>query len=123
MQDDVQSRWLTYAELAESRGISRPSAIRLARRRKWPHRAGNDGTARVLVPAGEETARRAEPDDATIALVAAFEAGLTALRAQLTVERARADRLQEELTDLRVVLAVERAARRSWLFGRWRGRG
>jgi hypothetical protein len=118
MDDGDAPRWLTYAELAESRGISRPSAIRLARRRKWPHRSGNDGTARVLVPAGEETARREVPDDATIALVAAFESGLAALRAQLTVERARADRLQAEVTDLRVVLAVERAARRSWLF-RW----
>jgi hypothetical protein len=81
---------------------------------------GNDGTARVAVPPGEETARGAVPDDATIALAAAFEAGLTTLRAQLQEERQRADRLQAELTDLRVVLAVERAASRSWLFRLWR---
>jgi hypothetical protein len=119
MQDADAPRWLSYDELAESRGISRPSAIRLARRRKWARMEGNDGTARVLVPAAEQIARGAVPDDATIALAAAFEAGLTALRAQLQAERERADRLQIELTDTRVVLAVERAARRSWLFW-WR---
>jgi hypothetical protein len=49
--DDV--RWMTYADLGRSRGISTASATRLAFRRKWPRQGGNDGTARVAVPIGE----------------------------------------------------------------------
>jgi hypothetical protein len=50
--DDV--RWMTYAELAEARGISKASAARLVMRRKWTRRRGNDGGARVAVPVGED---------------------------------------------------------------------
>jgi hypothetical protein len=46
-------RWMTYAELGRVRGISTASATRLAFRRKWQRQAGNDGTARVAVPANE----------------------------------------------------------------------
>jgi hypothetical protein len=123
MDDADAPRWLSYDELAESRGISRPSAIRLARRRKWARMEGNDGTARVAVPPGDEIARGVVSDDATRVMAAAFEAGLTTLRTKLQEERQRADRLQAELTDLRIVLAVERAATRSWLFRLCVGKG
>ena len=45
-------RWMTYAELAEVRGIDRHSAIRLARRNRWKRRPVGDGSplAQVLVP-------------------------------------------------------------------------
>src|SRR5437764_15330640 len=50
-QDDrADTRWLSYSDLAEARGISRESAIRMTRRRRWPKREGNDGTIRVAVP-------------------------------------------------------------------------
>jgi hypothetical protein len=44
------ARRMTYAELADVRGISRASAERLVRRRKWPRQVGNDGVVRVIVP-------------------------------------------------------------------------
>lgn len=44
------TRWMLYSELATARGISRASAIRLAFRKHWPRRIGNDGQARVAVP-------------------------------------------------------------------------
>src|SRR4051812_17460171 len=44
------ARRLTYAELAEIRGISRTSAERLVRRKRWTRQLGNDGVVRVLVP-------------------------------------------------------------------------
>jgi hypothetical protein len=44
---------LTYAQLAEARGISKASAERLVRSRKWPRVLGNDGVAIVIVPPGE----------------------------------------------------------------------
>src|SRR4051794_1650567 len=46
-----EGRWLTYDELAAVRGIKRIGAVRLAQRMKWRRTAGNDGKARVLVPA------------------------------------------------------------------------
>jgi hypothetical protein len=42
--------WLSYDELADRLGITKPSARTLAKRHKWPRRAANDGTARVGVP-------------------------------------------------------------------------
>jgi hypothetical protein len=47
------SRRMTYAELAEARGISLASARRLARRHQWPRQVGNDGVVRVIVPLGQ----------------------------------------------------------------------
>jgi hypothetical protein len=48
-----QSLRLTYAQLAEARGISKASAERLVRARKWPRILGNDGIVIVIVPSGE----------------------------------------------------------------------
>jgi hypothetical protein len=47
-QDD--GRWLTYPELAAVRGIDKPSAIRLATRKKWRRQRDNRRVVRVLVP-------------------------------------------------------------------------
>ena len=44
------TRRMTYAELAQARGISLASARRLARRHAWARQAGNDGVVRVTVP-------------------------------------------------------------------------
>ena len=61
--DDARdgTRWLTYGELAAARGISKASATRLAFRKHWPRRTGNDGQARVAVPLDA----RAPPHDTT----------------------------------------------------------
>jgi hypothetical protein len=52
--------WMSYAELGRSRGISPASAKRLSNRRRWPKRAGNDGTTRVAVPATEAVVRETD---------------------------------------------------------------
>ena len=44
------TRWLTYDDMATALGITPESAKRLAMRRKWPRRPGNDGRALVAVP-------------------------------------------------------------------------
>src|SRR5215210_1673354 len=46
----METRLLTYAELADALGITAASAKRLAIRRRWPKQPGNDGRSRVLVP-------------------------------------------------------------------------
>jgi hypothetical protein len=43
--------WLTYDELAERLQIGRESARRLVLRKHWAKRKGNDGKARIGVPA------------------------------------------------------------------------
>ena len=56
------SRWMTFAELAKARGISRLSAERLVRRHKWRRQPGNDGRTRVLVPSGSLKADERKTD-------------------------------------------------------------
>jgi hypothetical protein len=55
------TKWMTYAELAEVLGIGGDSARNLVRRKRWPRQAGNDGLARVGVPV-EYIAESAKPD-------------------------------------------------------------
>lgn len=45
-----ETRWMTYAELAETLGIGGDSARNLVRRKRWARQTGNDGMARVGVP-------------------------------------------------------------------------
>jgi len=46
----METRQLTYAELAKALGINTASAKRLAIRKGWQKTIGNDGKARVAVP-------------------------------------------------------------------------
>ncbi len=48
------TRWMLYSELAKARNISKASATRLAFRKGWPRRTGNDGQARVAVPSAAQ---------------------------------------------------------------------
>jgi hypothetical protein len=96
--------WMTYAELGLARGISAASAKRLAIRRHWRRRPGNDGTARVAVPMTEATPRedRAGDDASDVTkAVTALEAAVTALREQLERAEGRADRAETAATVLR----------------------
>src|SRR3954470_5049079 len=45
------TKWLTYDEAAVALRISPESVRRLAQRRKWSRRPGNDGKVRLGVPA------------------------------------------------------------------------
>jgi hypothetical protein len=42
--------WMTYDEVAGRLAIKRRSAERLAARKRWPRRPGNDGRVRIGVP-------------------------------------------------------------------------
>src|SRR5690348_4197834 len=82
-------RWLTYAELAELRGISKASATRMSFRYKWRRQAGNDGSVRVFVP---PSALHGKPNGNDMeAMAAAIEAVTVAFRDQVEAERKRAD--------------------------------
>lgn len=121
----MDTKWLTYRELAEALGIAHDSARRLANRNKlWPRQIGNDGMARigvpverlperkdVVVPAGvDQDAGTGDGEDApldasaaTLRIIAALDGHIETLRDQLAKaeamterERERADRLQAE---------------------------
>ena len=57
--DSQETRWMTYAELAQARGIKEPAAVRLVQRRGWERHTGNDGSARIAVPLPELRPSRA----------------------------------------------------------------
>ena len=62
-REGADVRWVSYDELASIRGIDKASAFRMAHRRRWPKRKGNDGTVRLAVPASDLQARaRVDPD-------------------------------------------------------------
>src|SRR4051794_16114533 len=139
-EGDGQSLRLTYAQLAEARGISRASAERLVRARKWPRILGNDGVAIVIVPPGEaspgsgggsgpgsggskpggrrrhRTPPHDPPHDHALEpspdIRGVIEAAVTPLREQLEHERERADRAEQQITALRDELAEARITER-----------
>src|SRR3954454_2067150 len=139
-EGDGKSLRLTYAQLAEARGISRASAERLVRARKWPRILGNDGVAIVIVPPGEASpgsgggsapgsgggkpgGRRRprtpphdpSPDHASEPhpdIRGMIEAAVAPLREQLEHERERAERAEQQITALRNELTQARIAER-----------
>ena len=55
-----ETRWMSYGELARTQGISKASAARLAVRRCWTRKAGDDGSVRVAVPVSELAVKRTD---------------------------------------------------------------
>lgn len=129
---DTERVWLTYEEAGQALGIKAASAKRLSFRRHWPHRAGNDGLARVGVPVtalppvtgdatGDATGRtrRAAPGDdsgtsagdkpdGAAALALALDR-IEALAGRVGHAQAEVERLRAELAD---ALAAAADARR-----------
>ena len=117
--DQDGGRWLTYPELASVRGIDKPSAIRLATRKKWRRQRDNRRIVRVLVPSEwlspryqsmdlpmEQPARDMDlssnrPDfAAALAAVEAAHAGeVAALHGQINGLKTLADRTMAQLTE------------------------
>jgi hypothetical protein len=101
MDGDEFTRWLTYAELAEARGISKASATRMAFRRRWRRQVGNDGVARVAVPIGQDTPQEAPNrdtrpanQDGSMDGARVMEAAIASLTEARNQAEARADREQ-----------------------------
>ena len=104
--DDEDGRWLTYAELAEIRGITSRSATRMAFRAKWRRQMANDGTARVFVPAS--ALHDKAPGSDMGAMAAAMDTAMGLLRQQLDRAEARADRAETAAAALREQIETER---------------
>src|SRR5690242_11196561 len=117
----ADARWMTFAELAEARRISKSSAIKLIRRHGWRRQRDNRGHVRALVPLPwAESEGEREPDSTPYRApdnlgdreayrppdTAAFEAALTA-----ATERAeRAEQRADEATKRADVADADRRA-------------
>jgi hypothetical protein len=122
------ARRMTYAELAEVRGISVPAARRLTLRHHWAKQTGNDGFVRVSVPlsalvktrkSATSVGRKSDPlsdpepstndgksdplSDSTRALQA-LESAVGTLSEQLTIANQRADRAEHRIEELQTAL-------------------
>jgi hypothetical protein len=132
---DDDARRMTYAELAEVRGITIPAARRLTLRHHWAKQTGNDGLVRVSVPVSALAKSRKAPNEIdttsdptlrpktdpvpdletdTARAIRVLESAVTGLLEQLTVanqradrERERADQAERRITEL---LADQRVA-------------
>jgi hypothetical protein len=125
MDDDGAGRWLSYAELAEARGITRKAAARLTLRHQWRRQPANDGTVRVWVPeadlsdrqTGRQGDRQTDRQDGVPSLlaqtVAALENALTEANGRADTALTLADRTLAQLADAegRTEAAVKRADR------------
>lgn len=90
--------WLTYDEAATRLGIKADSVRRRAASRKWPRRVGNDGLARIGIPATIipdriPDATPENPDNSDAIRIAVLETETAMLRERLNEMRADRDRL------------------------------
>jgi hypothetical protein len=119
---DAEGRWMTYAELADGRGIDRQSARRLAARSKWRRQKDNQQVVRVYVPSASAAPQREKQDmsadmpavtsaDMSI-VVKPLEAAIVTLREELAAVRVdlgkaneRAGRAEAEAREVRLRLS------------------
>jgi hypothetical protein len=109
--DDSGIRWVSYDELSDIRGISKTSAFRMANRRKWTRRKGNDGTVRVAVPVSAlERQSDARSDSRSDVLsdvsckISELETENASLREQVTELRVREGAALARADELRAVV-------------------
>lgn len=107
----MTTQTLSYEELAAKLSITPDSARKLARRRRWARKVGNDGKTRVEVPVDRldadsdvprDSPRVIPPDsppdvlppvppDETALVIARLEVEVAGLKALVAAERGRAD--------------------------------
>lgn len=95
----MDTKLLTYRELADALGVKIDSARRTARRKAWRREAGNDGQARVHVPIealpdptdSPQDCPTDSPEDDARAIVPVLEAQIEGLKELVAAEKARAD--------------------------------
>ena len=110
----VDTRSLSYDELADMLGIERESARHLAFRRRWRRTKGNDGKARVDVPLealpqpGPVTPTGGRPDSPTDSITDTPAGSITGSE---TVLSRHIERLEAMLTDAQARLANVEADR------------
>jgi hypothetical protein len=117
--DDAAERWVSFADLAAQRGISRAAASKLVRRHGWRRQTDNQGRVLILVPETALDRRAVRPSPSNDAMtdrptvdadvshiaegaLAALEDAVSGLRDQLEVANARAERAEADRSDERL---------------------
>ena len=127
--------WLTYAEIAERMGKSAEAARQRAIRKRWRRQVGNDGLARVFVPADVELtpvrtrneqaserpkSGRADPvqtpsvESELLARLAAVQDELVAMAQKLATAEARAGIAEAEIASAKSAMDELRQDRDVW---------
>src|SRR5208337_3347318 len=112
----ADGRWMTFAELSQSRGISKTSAMKLVSRHGWRRQKNNKGHVRALVPvawvgvAADDTREPNTAADMSRA-IRAFDSAIATLREQLVRETGRTEAAERARTALTVQLAQAEAGR------------
>jgi hypothetical protein len=110
----ADGRWMTFAELSQSRGISKTSAMKLVSRHGWRRQKNNRGHVRALVPvawvAADDTREPNTAADMSRA-IRAFDSAIATLREQLVRETGRTEAAERARTALTVQLAQAEAGR------------
>jgi uncharacterized small protein (DUF1192 family) len=122
----TNERWMTYDDLAAALGIAPDSARRLVARKKWSRRPGNDGKARISVPADAlpDVASVITPDvtpvirpDVIPDALQVLTRHIERLEAELSLMRAERDKAGElalQLAALTATLEAVSAERDRW---------
>jgi hypothetical protein len=110
----ADGRWMTFAELSQSRGISKTSAMKLVNRHGWRRQKNNKGQVRALVPieyvAADDTKEPNGTADMSRA-IRAFDSAIGTLREQLAREIGRTEATERARAALTVQLAQAEAGR------------
>jgi hypothetical protein len=104
--DNDAGRWMSYAQLAEIRGISKKAAQRLTLRHQWRRQPANDGGVLIWVPddaaiRGRQTGRQNGVSDGSDVVALLEDANRRADEAHKRADAALAlaDRLGAQLAD------------------------
>jgi cell division protein FtsB len=109
------TKWLTYAEIAEALGIGGDSARNLVRRKRWPRQPGNDGLTRVGVPV--EHLEAAKDDAATNPPIDPPNDGGADGTSVIAVLTQHINRLETEIENLKQEREVERSELKAEIIG------
>lgn len=106
--------WMTYKDASQALGVAIPSVKQRARRSRWARQAGNDGQARIDVPAelllkaptkpdtNAPTSLPSTPPTSPVSdIIEKLEADLMAARIGQAVARAELARADALVVDLR----------------------
>ena len=121
MAESPEIVWMTYREAGDRLGIKTDSVRRRAASRKWQRRPGNDGKARVGIPADviPDNTPAPIPDNSPDITPDSINVELAEARADVARLEGQADGLRQQINDLREDRdrwhAVATAPRQSWI--------
>ena len=114
----METRSLTYRELADALGVKIDSARKTVQRRRWKKVTGNDGTVRVIVPVDYVDRSMDSPTDSPTLNIRELEVRIEGLKDLLAAETRRAVAAEGDRDAWRATAQVLAERRRGW-FG-WR---